>query len=456
MFRPTAPPFRTIVILGCLFLLSGTAIAQYCPVCGTDPCRYSTKAGLRAKEPPPPSFKPLPPEANAALARIAVRLTKAAGQGLTDLGEELRYKMLRAKPTDLIYTIKTISESWKEYKDPATLDNLVKAVQVDAIMGIYKSVTTNGVGTVSHLGEVIHAAHTVNEAKEGVFDRVDQFFNLLDKTINESLGLHPRPQSRVYPNRREELYSPYVFALWQRSSVVAAAYQPQTQTVDVKEVRERLLFATLSSYYEAGMYDQLIEFHKLAIQQWGRVSDPGLESSINRFVSNARYYVGLGTKEDSFQATLEGGSSLIISFRTGRNSSIDEFAFGLNFYPKPPADWGSHKIPEGPFVMVGASRGRQAGYFSSGSNGLEVPTSLTATKAQQSWQTLKVDAKEQYLRFYLNGQFIGMINTTLKTVDSTGRVDGLARFTTFEVSGSTLIVPLQIIFRVSSRKITSN
>lgn len=180
---------RTVGVMLLLLAAAQPALAQFCAVCGTNPCGQAGggSGGLQPGEPPSPY---LAPQENVAMGTVASRLISGASQSWSNLTDAAQRKLLVAKPIALLNAIDQLSASAEELRDPTTPESWGRAVQVDAINNIIKSVYSGTLRTVSKTAErfvsTMYKAGTGSRKVEVLSpSRIEQFFSILTEQTEE-------------------------------------------------------------------------------------------------------------------------------------------------------------------------------------------------------------------------------------------------------------------------------
>ena len=121
---------------------------------------------------------------------VASRLISGASQSWSNLTDAAQRKLLVAKPIALLNAIDQLSASAEELRDPTTPESWGRAVQVDAINNIIKSVYSGTLRTVSKTAErfvsTMYKAGTGSRKVEVLSpSRIEQFFSILTEQTEE-------------------------------------------------------------------------------------------------------------------------------------------------------------------------------------------------------------------------------------------------------------------------------
>jgi hypothetical protein len=319
--------FSTVCAL--LLALGTSALAQFCPVCGTNPCRVvAQQKGIKFIEPPSPRLSPAD---TVQAATVGNRLLNAAEKGIKDLKDEAYLKLFNARPVALLNTIDQLSQSHEELKNPTTVESWARAVQVEALLGIIKEVYVGALGTVSNVGAKIvsqtySASAPIVQTGTPSKSRTEQFFGLLDALTAPATG-NPAPP-KCGP---EEAFGLSINPACTDPLCFAEVHADMQVDAEVRAVREKLLLAMMTGYNDAGLYYQSLELRRLAEQRWGAAANPQFRPKID--VENQRavtataseFYQDIATKvvNDEVQdpeltnklLALDAGSSGVINFR---------------------------------------------------------------------------------------------------------------------------------------------
>ncbi len=393
-----------------LVMLLGTGTpshAQFCPSCGTNPCRLvARQKGLTIKEPPSPV---LLPEQNVALGGLASRLAL----GNRDQLERLRIKLLTSRPTSLLYALEQMTTEVEALRNPRTLEQWGRAVQVDIVRGL----VVGTAGTVPNRGvKLVASAVDVADVGYPSQQRARQLLDIINESMKETLDLS-RPKLCETTFDSVELYG----------SAPVSPLPPLflTQTADAQAVRERVLLDVLIGFNEAGLYDQCLEFHRLALQSWGSVRNATLSAQIAVQVRRAGDAIaGAETRPLTITATTTAtGSSFLVSETINRDV-ISEGVFNLasrlpltinfryqqkgsdGYDPRLQLDFGrtSDSLwPEGfrwQLLVVNAN-----GKLTSQVNGFVIGLEVAALE-RDSWNALQVRGFGNQVSVYLNGELI--------------------------------------------------
>jgi hypothetical protein len=341
------------------------------------------------------------------------------------LWDSAKQKLLNAMPAALLDTIDQISASRRDLENPQTVDQWGRAIQRDAIAGMMKESYVGTLGTAPNRGaKMVSGIYSKSDAIVGdgtpSKSRIEQFFGILDRMVSDVTGSPTGP-----PKQPQEALSSGGFRL------AALWAEPQDDLV-ARQLREKMFHSMLAGLVEAGMYDQAVELHRLAVARWGDVQDPEVAKSVKEYLHHATVILDrilvthLSIPEGSDRSKVEeadvrhGGSTAIVyRLKTSPEHPL--------WFPSLQVDLGGKDTawPDGFRFTVSVTHGPK-GAARLIVNRFSFPIEVMQTESGGGWNTLRIryvrgDFNTNWLQFYLNGQLIfqGDVPTGL-TRDSSG------------------------------------
>ena len=191
---------------------------------------------------------------------------------------------------------------------------------------------------------------------------------------------------------------------------------PQDESA-APDLRERLLHTMLVGFNEAGLFDQAVEFHNLAVKRWGKIQDATLARLVAAEIATAKSIVQGGAvqmienREGSQRGvgcSVELGNSIVINYRmldVQATLSVDVFA-GIT--PTHPSEAEFNLVIEHEAVL-GGPLGVSVSTFT-------LPVEASGSDSANGWNAVRIHYKQAvgresatlsgWLVFYINGQRI--------------------------------------------------
>jgi hypothetical protein len=271
-----------------LVVLAATASAQYCPICGTNPCRaVALQKGIVLKEPPPPDLR-LNPDQNTTLARAMADLANNARSAAKDFLASLG----RAKPVGLVDQIENLAAAREELKNPTTVESWAEAVKIDQYQTVFQNILR---------GRPPGKSFLVTKTKQ-LDTRIDQYFRILERDVKTVLRLGDPPPVAPSPDA--------------------------VQSAQETELREKTLAFMVDAYFEAGMHEQAKALYDAAIARWGRLTNASAREMTEWKVKDCESAIA-STKPLATATPIRHGKSSMVAIRP--NGLRGEEQFVINF-----------------------------------------------------------------------------------------------------------------------------